>query len=673
MDGSNTSRYGDIGTQAMDSLSPHGSASQRRGFGGAALSYGLNHPIESNDHGNRNFNSAQQNDPMSAAVEQPNNPAIMISYVGSDPQSFAAASRQTNDIFPAGIANAGTNGTNVSSNNIDNSSEAQYRHKDSFNVAAYAPRNTNLDNSFAYRDSSSPADAVNDALKNSSRNSIGSWQSEKRNRSDSDSDMEVWTKPAANSHAASATSNAHPHQSWSHHQTLGAASTMSSLTSNLHRAVANPLSGYNPYRMHQFNDRTSIQVPEGHVSTWDCILPANYYTSNLHLLNIYGNYSSGYTRKKIVLSLINVWEFTLDGHVERTQIKKIAKEHVGKDGRKGALFEKVGILPDDPALKGNENNNALGAVAEEGYKGGGKWRIPLGAYQPLMVYLNTLEHTDVEGIPKEQLQAATFGRERFEKGFPTAEELVRRGVGKTVAHALAPYQRGGVDFILERKGRALLADEMGLGKTVQAIAAMTAYRKEWPLLILTPSSARYHWELEVRQWMKDVDIQEKKKAPKVDASWDGRKIQMVTSATTDDGELKKEAVNVLTSGKGYILRGDKTKVVIVSYGLIVSLINNQRITPGMFQAIIVDESHALKNKASKRTIAVLPLLRAASRCVLLSGTPALAKPSELWPQISVLGGKLKDDEEGGLWMDEADFYAKYVRGETADENASKAR
>lgn len=206
------------------------------------------------------------------------------------------------------------------------------------------------------------------------------------------------------------------------------------------------------------------------------------------------------------------------------------------------------------------------------------------------------------------------------------------------------------------------------GKTIQGIAAMSAYWKEWPLLILTPSSARYHWEVEIRQWLSDVDLNDTKKSRAPNSDWDGRRLIAPPKNGGDatiNNELKKEAVNVLTSGKCHVLRSDgKTKVVIVSFGLIVSLINSKRITPEMFKCIIVDESHALKNKASKRTQAVLPLLKTASRCILLSGTPALARPSELWPQISVLGD---------VWVDETGFYTKYVRGDKADENASKAR
>lgn len=48
-------------------------------------------------------------------------------------------------------------------------------------------------------------------------------------------------------------------------------------------------------------------------------------------------------------------------------------------------------------------------------------------------------------------------------------------------------------FAVSKQGRLLLADDMGLGKTVQAICIAAYYRKEWPLLVVAPSSVRFTW------------------------------------------------------------------------------------------------------------------------------------------------------------------------------------
>lgn len=49
-------------------------------------------------------------------------------------------------------------------------------------------------------------------------------------------------------------------------------------------------------------------------------------------------------------------------------------------------------------------------------------------------------------------------------------------------------------FAISKRGRLLLADDMGLGKTIQAICIAAFYRKEWPLLVVVPSSVRFTWE-----------------------------------------------------------------------------------------------------------------------------------------------------------------------------------
>jgi SNF2 family DNA or RNA helicase len=126
------------------------------------------------------------------------------------------------------------------------------------------------------------------------------------------------------------------------------------------------------------------------------------------------------------------------------------------------------------------------------------------------------------------------------------------------------------------------------------------------------------------------------------------------------GLLDESHINVVKSAKGSLLESSNTKVVIASYGLITNLVKNEVLVPGLFKCIIVDESHMLKNKKSKRTKAVLPLLQSANRVIMLSGTPALSRPAELYPQISVLGRRLN------VFQNENEFEERYVKDKYSD-------
>ena len=53
-----------------------------------------------------------------------------------------------------------------------------------------------------------------------------------------------------------------------------------------------------------------------------------------------------------------------------------------------------------------------------------------------------------------------------------------------------------------------------------------------------------------------------------------------------------------------------------------------------------DESHMLKNFKSARYKGAAPLMKQAKRVILLSGTPAMSRPSELYTQIQSVEPKL---------------------------------
>jgi hypothetical protein len=188
--------------------------------------------------------------------------------------------------------------------------------------------------------------------------------------------------------------------------------------------------------------------------------------------------------KAYALSVLNVKEFTISGvspagFSEPSRVQWLGKQIMDFSSEYGnAIFECNSESPE-----------------------GGKWRIPLGVYQEFYCYLTSLPNTTVQGIPQTHLNIAMLGRQRLEKGCPSVQQLIHIGVPIRLANTLEPYQRGGVDFVYERDGRALIADDMGLGKTIQAIASVAIYHEEWPVLVLTPSLAVYHWQNEFVNWL----------------------------------------------------------------------------------------------------------------------------------------------------------------------------
>jgi SWI/SNF-related matrix-associated actin-dependent regulator 1 of chromatin subfamily A len=72
----------------------------------------------------------------------------------------------------------------------------------------------------------------------------------------------------------------------------------------------------------------------------------------------------------------------------------------------------------------------------------------------------------------------------------------------------------------------------------------------------------------------------------------------------------------------------------MSYGLATNKV--EEIERKKFQTIICDEAHYLKSRVAKRTKALCPVLQKAKRIILLTGTPILAKPAELYNLLDIL-------------------------------------
>nr|XP_046151616.1 SWI/SNF-related matrix-associated actin-dependent regulator of chromatin subfamily A-like protein 1 [Oncorhynchus gorbuscha] len=122
-----------------------------------------------------------------------------------------------------------------------------------------------------------------------------------------------------------------------------------------------------------------------------------------------------------------------------------------------------------------------------------KWSFLLEDYKRLMDGLGAIPSVEIEPLPRGVIQvfSALFeGSQTWPSEVPEAD---LSSIDPSLTGRLMPFQRDGVNFAVSKDGRLLLADDMGLGKTVQAICIAAYYRKEWPLLVVAPSSVRFTW------------------------------------------------------------------------------------------------------------------------------------------------------------------------------------
>ncbi|KAF0311821.1 SWI/SNF-related matrix-associated actin-dependent regulator of chromatin subfamily A-like protein 1 [Amphibalanus amphitrite] len=222
------------------------------------------------------------------------------------------------------------------------------------------------------------------------------------------------------------------------------------------------------------------------------------------------------------------------------------------------------------------------------------WSFPVSRHDQLMAALKPLHPgVAVAPLPAHVLRC-------LRQPAPDAGKVDLSALDATLLEALMPFQREGIKMGVARDGRVLLADDMGLGKTIQAIGIASHFH-DWPLLVVCPSSMRYQWRNEFLRFLPSQH---------------------------------PSTIMVMDSSKDFTT---EARVLIVSYDLL-SRCSKQLRDVG-FRSVIMDESHNLKNPKAARTRAALPLLRAARRALLLSGTPALSRPVELYTQISAIDRK----------------------------------
>lgn len=250
---------------------------------------------------------------------------------------------------------------------------------------------------------------------------------------------------------------------------------------------------------------------------------------------------------------------------------------------------------------------------------GARWN-PDEKYWTVSVKTEDLDRV-IEIADKIKLDVPDSLRNRAAVGTVDSQEAEKRAERVRVdGSPLYGFQRDGVRF-LSLHNHALLADDMGLGKTVQALVAIPEPENS-RILVVCPSAVKYNWRDEIKMWRPDYSVR-------------------IISGKKDDGIVP-----------------EKGEIVIVNYDILPSWLmptkdsgeRNRKGKPilvaeipsdkraGLKDTIVIfDEGHLAKNYKAKRTQKVTSLSKAVSKVWVLTGTPLMNRPFDLWGVMCAFG------------------------------------
>ncbi|KPI83313.1 putative SNF2/RAD54 related DNA helicase [Leptomonas seymouri] len=171
--------------------------------------------------------------------------------------------------------------------------------------------------------------------------------------------------------------------------------------------------------------------------------------------------------------------------------------------------------------------------------------------------------------------------------------------------ALRRHQLEGVKKALELNGRILFADDMGVGKTLQAVATVAAL-EAFPLLVVCPSAVKFMWADQIEEYLHE--------------------------------QVCVNEIHIINGANDALDRHSQPKVVLTSYHMAAVL--ESQLLRRDWKCVVCDESHILHTNTSGSdatyTRAVTAIGRRTRYCLLLSGTPALSSPFDMYNQVDML-------------------------------------
>lgn len=171
---------------------------------------------------------------------------------------------------------------------------------------------------------------------------------------------------------------------------------------------------------------------------------------------------------------------------------------------------------------------------------------------------------------------------------------------------LYEYQKIGIEFLLKSGGRALLADSPGVGKTAQALGylAHSGFKRN---LIVCPASVKFAWENEVEKWT----------------------------------HMKSFVVGPKTILKDIPF---DIECIIINFDILKKFFNE--FMKYKWDCLIVDESHLIKSQKAIRTKVIKALSKNIPNVIMLTGTPVLSRPIEMFNMLQIIDPKMWNNYYG---------------------------
>lgn len=173
------------------------------------------------------------------------------------------------------------------------------------------------------------------------------------------------------------------------------------------------------------------------------------------------------------------------------------------------------------------------------------------------------------------------------------------------------FQEDGVKRVEALRGRAIIGDEMGLGKTVQALAWLRLHPEARPAVVVVPAVVKVNWVREANKWCP------------------GEPVIMLSGKAGSDPDLLLQ-----------IAEHQDKAIIVVNYDILSGngkagwaeiLKKHLKI-----QALIIDESHYIKNNKAQRTQCVKDLGKNVPYVIAMSGTPIINRPIEFYNAIRLV-------------------------------------